>query len=425
MLAQLKNAGIPASTADAYAGLYEAAIGTIAERAGVDPVALYERYGLKVERPELIQAEKAQETAQAPPGEATDVSQQTDDRGQKLGEGATAGPPVGQPERRTSQQGPPAGQAERRQQLDRPIDVMSNVGEAAVQMIREGIKPGTGGARAVFLAHGPEGPLYNIIGGRSDRSTATAEGLTAQGIPIPETPPDTGERLSGAQIRERMLASQKLAEAPEPVLEATPAPQASLSEGFRAEIAELKAKRDAWAKQVAERFASQGSVRTTNKSGVVHLVHESTREPGRIQITSFDENGEPSGHITVDSIAEAAKELTGDTIIGETGAPDAGGSQESGYADRLRDARERGVPASYPREREKPAQRAERRQRHYDAAFADLLDAARSLVPDVDEQELRGNLISASTPWRPAYRMSARAATTPPTCCAPSPATAA
>src|SRR5262249_45343420 len=53
----LTGAGVPAETAEHYAGLYESAFGTMAERAGVDPVQLFESYGLKVERPSLTESD--------------------------------------------------------------------------------------------------------------------------------------------------------------------------------------------------------------------------------------------------------------------------------------------------------------------------------------------------------------------------------
>lgn len=48
---QLLGIGYERSTAEAYADLYAATFRTLGERAGVDPRALYERYGLKIERP--------------------------------------------------------------------------------------------------------------------------------------------------------------------------------------------------------------------------------------------------------------------------------------------------------------------------------------------------------------------------------------
>jgi len=70
---------------------------------------------------------------------------------------------------------------------------------------------------AVFLGFGPDGPLYNVVGGPFDRSTKSAKGLQDLGIAIPETPADTGERLTGAQLREAALKSRgEQAPAPAP-----------------------------------------------------------------------------------------------------------------------------------------------------------------------------------------------------------------
>jgi hypothetical protein len=51
VVGQLLQAGFDQSTAETYAGMYEAAFRTLGERAGVDPSALYGQYGLKVQRP--------------------------------------------------------------------------------------------------------------------------------------------------------------------------------------------------------------------------------------------------------------------------------------------------------------------------------------------------------------------------------------
>ena len=64
---------------------------------------------------------------------------------------------------------------------------------------------------ATFAYYGPEGARYQVQGGPaggSGRSHVSAEQLAELGIPVPETPPDTGERLSGEQIRNRMLAER-------------------------------------------------------------------------------------------------------------------------------------------------------------------------------------------------------------------------
>jgi hypothetical protein len=63
-------------------------------------------------------------------------------------------------------------------------------------------------ATATFLGYGPSGPLYNIAGGPHDRSTVSAAKLTELGIAVPETPADTGERVTGAQLRAAALAAR-------------------------------------------------------------------------------------------------------------------------------------------------------------------------------------------------------------------------
>ncbi|HXF44860.1 MAG TPA: hypothetical protein VNK91_01960 [Burkholderiaceae bacterium] len=51
VLGQLLGLGFEPGTAEAYAELYESTFRTLGQRAGVDPHALYQRYGLKIERP--------------------------------------------------------------------------------------------------------------------------------------------------------------------------------------------------------------------------------------------------------------------------------------------------------------------------------------------------------------------------------------
>lgn len=51
VLGQLLGLGHERATAEAYAELYESTFRTLGQRAGVDPFALYQRYGLKIERP--------------------------------------------------------------------------------------------------------------------------------------------------------------------------------------------------------------------------------------------------------------------------------------------------------------------------------------------------------------------------------------
>lgn len=51
VVGQLVGLGFERGTAEAYADLYESTFRTLGKRAGVDPMALYRRYGLSIERP--------------------------------------------------------------------------------------------------------------------------------------------------------------------------------------------------------------------------------------------------------------------------------------------------------------------------------------------------------------------------------------
>lgn len=80
---------------------------------------------------------------------------------------------------------------------------------------RAGVRPGSAAAAAtatpeapaaVFLAHAPDGPLYNVVGGDADGSTVSAARLAELGIAVPETPaPVAGEALSGDELRRLAL----------------------------------------------------------------------------------------------------------------------------------------------------------------------------------------------------------------------------
>ncbi len=51
VIGQLIGAGYDRGTVEAYGRMYEAAFRTLGERAGVDPMQLYQRYGLRIQRP--------------------------------------------------------------------------------------------------------------------------------------------------------------------------------------------------------------------------------------------------------------------------------------------------------------------------------------------------------------------------------------
>lgn len=93
---QLVAAGFEPHTAETYAGLYEATFGSLADRAGQDALDVYQRYGLRVTRPELPapaerQVEPATGTLPLTPG----VVPSTDDAGQIVtGETPASGTPA-------------------------------------------------------------------------------------------------------------------------------------------------------------------------------------------------------------------------------------------------------------------------------------------------------------------------------------------
>lgn len=66
VLAQLEQAGVPAETAQSYATLYESAFASLAQRAGVDPHQLFERYGLTIARPDLPTLPEAMAASERP-----------------------------------------------------------------------------------------------------------------------------------------------------------------------------------------------------------------------------------------------------------------------------------------------------------------------------------------------------------------------
>lgn len=63
---QLTEAGFDEATASTYSQLYEKAFQTLGKRAGIDPVALFEKFGLKIARPEDQATEDETALEQAP-----------------------------------------------------------------------------------------------------------------------------------------------------------------------------------------------------------------------------------------------------------------------------------------------------------------------------------------------------------------------
>lgn len=83
-------------------------------------------------------------------------------------------------------------------------------------------RPSKQAAIATFLGYQPDAQggqvaLYNIEGGANHGSTVTTEGLVKAGIDIPETPPfDPNNRLSGEEIRRRMLGDKQIGQPKQP-----------------------------------------------------------------------------------------------------------------------------------------------------------------------------------------------------------------
>lgn len=95
---------------------------------------------------------------------------------------------------------------------------------------------------------------------------------------------------------------------------------------FKTHIAEMKATRAAWAKQVEDEFAASGIVHTVGANGISHIVHESTYpgHEGEYQVTTL-RDGEPVSHFNVKSVSDAAKELINEKI--QTRADRAGNTE--------------------------------------------------------------------------------------------------
>lgn len=71
MLDQLVAAQVPRETAEHYARLIEAGLGTMGESAGVDPFELFQRYGVQVDRPGLADANATTALAEQTANEST------------------------------------------------------------------------------------------------------------------------------------------------------------------------------------------------------------------------------------------------------------------------------------------------------------------------------------------------------------------
>lgn len=143
LVQQLERSGIPTTTAQQYAQLYESVFANLGARAGVDPVELFNRYGLNIERPGLptgdpqgavfplaaaISSTATPADVEAEPLTPAEV-QQLERR-----ETVVAQPPAGVTERR--QPGQPFS-TDPNAPENQPIAAMENIGAAATRMLQE------------------------------------------------------------------------------------------------------------------------------------------------------------------------------------------------------------------------------------------------------------------------------------------------
>jgi hypothetical protein len=261
---RLVAAGVPASQASAYAELADV-VSNLSERTGIDLQARH-NYGLDVVRPDLAVLQERPPDATQTPSEAPSAAPEA------------SSPALAETPLPADTQ--PAGEA-----ITASGDVQANP------------------VSATFLGHGPSGPLYNIVGGPSDRSTVSAGELAAQGIAIPETP-DEAAQLNGEQLRAQAME---------------------------------------------------------------------TRAAARL-----------------DTAAATAESEGPDGAESET---------RSGAGGEGRPARNRIAP-SFPRERERPAQRARREAEHVEGLFTHFHDAAQTLDPTVDPVDLRAEFDFRFAAWQ-------------------------
>jgi ribosomal protein S18 acetylase RimI-like enzyme len=118
---KLEKVGVTGTTAEAYADVYDAAFGTMAQRAGVDPAELFSGYGLDIQRPDLPAdtGEKPAAAGEAARPEAN--GEPVDGQGRPIVQSDYTGP-----ERRAETVQAAASEL-RRRSTDEPIPAMADV----------------------------------------------------------------------------------------------------------------------------------------------------------------------------------------------------------------------------------------------------------------------------------------------------------
>lgn len=299
---------------------------------------------------------------------------------------------------------------------------------------------------AVFLAHGPDGPLYNIIGGEKDRSTVSATGLEAAGIPVPETPPApaAGERLSGDQIRATALAARAAAQAAATATPAAGEPAAApaaepLPAGTQSRLRDLGLSEAAIAGLTIDQANTTLERRTTPgepPAGVERRIVQPMGKPAGMTDAEYaDLNSRVADAYAraaakraeraavIDTPAKRAERAAAAEAIvdnkaaaPQTGEPDGSPRLESRAAARLRRiATGDGIAASAPRSerKESPAQRAARAEAHFAAVFEFVFANARQLDPTVNKKQVRAEFDWRLDRYRDLQQLAAESASNP------------
>jgi ribosomal protein S18 acetylase RimI-like enzyme len=166
LVQQLTAAGYEPATAESYATLYESAFGAMAERAGLDPAAVFQQYGLNVTRGDGENAAPAARQVEPATPPLPGLIPTTDDSGQLVTPAPAAADgaaPAG---------GTPAAQGE----------------SGASAVVAPGAPAGSGGSSAAPAASAPAEP-----GTGASAATAPSPTLT-----LPATPHDVADAVTAA-----------------------------------------------------------------------------------------------------------------------------------------------------------------------------------------------------------------------------------
>jgi GNAT superfamily N-acetyltransferase len=358
VLERLTAAGVPAETAQRYADIYASAggesgifAGGAVTRAGMDPAEFYRQYGLTISRE----------------GQAISVPRGTSEQTRAATAAATEKAP-----------GPP--------QDDITAGVPSAEGQVPATTVEPALPAGAGPAafagpeRRQAIGIGPAGVERRAT---ADQPIDTTDVHAAVAQMVAENP---NIKAEAAALGERARAANRES---------------------RARIATANRRADPQTEHFAEQWAATGQVRTVSPAGVEHLVTESQAEPGKFDVQTL-EGGAVTATQTVENLPAAAKLLADHKVLDNNQATDQTGAPHAGPESQPRAAaRKRGLAAgdsiapSSPRvvettsaagnrsvRQESPAQRAERRAKHFADVFKVVYANARQLDPTVNRKAL-------------------------------------